>query len=91
MNRNRLLWSDPTVDGVKNRLHRKRRLLPGELGAPRGAAGHLDRARRRLRLGAGGREPETADHGFQSYEGVRLYSASQPVTTIRVWKGTANR
>ena len=30
------------------------------------------------------------NHGFQWYDGVRLYAANQPVTTLRVWKGTAN-
>jgi D-alanyl-D-alanine carboxypeptidase (penicillin-binding protein 5/6) len=31
------------------------------------------------------------NHGFQAYDGVRLYAANHPVTTIRVWKGTANQ
>jgi D-alanyl-D-alanine carboxypeptidase (penicillin-binding protein 5/6) len=31
------------------------------------------------------------NHGFQAYDGVRLYAGREPVTTIRVWKGTANQ
>ena len=90
MNRNRLLWSDPTVDGVKTGFTEnagyclvssarrgERRVISIVLGAASDSA----RAAESQKL---------LNHGFQSYEGVRLYSASQPVTTIRVWKGTAN-
>jgi len=30
------------------------------------------------------------NHGFQFYDGVRLYSGNQPVATLRVFKGAAN-
>ena len=90
-NRNRLLWSDPTVDGVKtgytenagyclvsSARRGERRLISVVLGAASDSA----RAAESQKL---------LNHGFQAYDGVRLYAAREPVTTIRVWKGTANR
>ena len=90
MNRNRLLWSDPTVDGVKtgytenagyclvsSARRGERRVISVVLGAASEAA----RAAESQKL---------LNHGFQAYDGVRVYAANQPVTTIRVWKGTAN-
>src|SRR5262249_44756260 len=90
MNRNRLLWSDPTVDGVKtgytenagyclvsSARRGERRLIAVVLGAASEAA----RAAESQKL---------LNHGFQAYDGVRLYAARQAVTTMRVWKGTAN-
>jgi D-alanyl-D-alanine carboxypeptidase (penicillin-binding protein 5/6) len=91
MNRNRLLWSDPTVDGVKtgytdnagyclvsSARRGERRVISVVLGA----ASESARAAESQKL---------LNHGFQAYDGVRLYAANQPVTTIRVWKGTANQ
>ena len=90
MNRNRLLWTDPTVDGLKtgytenagyclvSSAHRgDRRLISVVLGAASEAA----RAAESQKL---------LNHGFQAYDGVRLYAQNQPVATIRVWKGSLN-
>jgi D-alanyl-D-alanine carboxypeptidase (penicillin-binding protein 5/6) len=90
MNRNRLLWSDPTVDGMKtgytesagyclvtSARRGERRVISVVLGA----ASESARAAESQKL---------LNHGFQAYDGVRVYAANQPVTTIRVWKGTAN-
>jgi D-alanyl-D-alanine carboxypeptidase (penicillin-binding protein 5/6) len=90
MNRNRLLWTDPTVDGMKtgytenagyclvSSAHRgDRRLISVVLGAASEAA----RAAESQKL---------LNHGFQAYDGVRLYPRNQPVATIRVWKGSLN-
>ncbi len=90
MNRNRLLWTDPTVDGMKtgytenagyclvSSAHRgDRRLISVVLGAASEAA----RAAESQKL---------LNHGFQAYDGVRLYARNQPVATIRVWKGSLN-
>jgi D-alanyl-D-alanine carboxypeptidase (penicillin-binding protein 5/6) len=90
MNRNRLLWSDPTVDGVKtgytenagyclvsSARRGERRVVSVVLGAASEAA----RAAESQKL---------LNHAFQAYDGVRLYAGNQPLTTIRVWKGTAN-
>ena len=89
-NRNRLLWTDPTVDGVKtghtenagyclisSARRGERRLISVVLGAASEAA----RASESQKL---------LNYGFQFYEGVRLYVKEQPVTTLRVWKGSTN-
>ncbi|MCC7484174.1 MAG: D-alanyl-D-alanine carboxypeptidase [Burkholderiales bacterium] len=89
-NRNRLLWSDPTVDGVKTGYTENagyclvssarrggRRLVAVVLGAASDAA----RAAESQKL---------LNHGFQAYDGVRLYAGGDVVTTIRVWKGAGN-
>jgi D-alanyl-D-alanine carboxypeptidase (penicillin-binding protein 5/6) len=90
-NRNRLLWSDPTVDGVKtgytenagyclvsSARRGERRVISVVLGAASEAA----RATESQKL---------LNHGFQAYDGVRLYAGSQEVTSLRVWKGSANQ
>ena len=90
VNRNRLLWSDPTVDGLKtgytenagyclvsSARRGERRMVSVVLGATSESA----RAAESQKL---------LNHGFQAYDGVRLYGADQAVTTIRVWKGTVN-
>lgn len=88
-NRNRLLWRDPSVDGVKTGLTE--------------AAGHClvasaKRGERRLVsvvLGASsdaGRAAESQkllNFGFQFYETVRLYEKGKPVEQLQVWKGSA--
>ncbi|HKA46039.1 MAG TPA: D-alanyl-D-alanine carboxypeptidase family protein [Burkholderiales bacterium] len=89
-NRNRLLWTDPTVDGMKtgytenagyclitSARRGERRLISVVLGA----GSEATRATESQKL---------LNHGFQSYDGVRLYAKNQPVTTLRVWKGSAN-
>ena len=86
-NRNRLLWLDPTVDGVKtghtdaagyclisSALRGPRRLLSVVLGTNSDAT----RASESLKL---------LNWGFQFYDAVQLYAKAQPVTTLRVWKG----
>lgn len=89
-NRNRLLWTDPTVDGVKtgytenagyclitSARRGERRLISVVLGAASEAA----RAAESQKL---------LNFGFRSYDGVRLYSKHQPVATLQVFKGSAN-
>ena len=89
-NRNRLLWSDPSVDGMKTghtqaagycliaSAHRdNRRLLAVVLGAPSDTL----RATETQRL---------LNYGFQSFDSVQLYAANQPVTTLKVWQGKQN-
>jgi D-alanyl-D-alanine carboxypeptidase (penicillin-binding protein 5/6) len=90
-NRNRLLWSDPTVDGMKTGYTENagyclvtsarrgdRRLLSVVLGA----AGDAARAVESQKL---------LNYGFQSWDGLRLYAAGQAVATLPVYKGDANR
>jgi serine-type D-Ala-D-Ala carboxypeptidase (penicillin-binding protein 5/6) len=89
-NRNRLLWTDPTVDGVKtghteaagyclisSARRGERRLISVVFGAASEAA----RAAESQKL---------LNFGFQAYDGVPLYGKNHAVTTLRVWKGTVN-
>lgn len=89
-NRNRLLWRDPTVDGVKtghteaagyclisSAIRDKRRLISVVLGTTSDAA----RAAESQKL---------LNYGYQNFDTVRLYEAQQAATTPRVWKGTLN-
>jgi len=87
-NRNRLLWLDPNVDGVKTGYTESagycliasakrgpRRLLSVVLGASSDSA----RAQESQKL---------LNYGFQFFETVRLYQKGQEVGSLRVWKGT---
>ena len=86
-NRNRLLWMDSSVDGVKtghteaagyclvsSSQREKRRLLSVVLGTKSDAV----RASESLKL---------LNWGFQSYDAVTLFAKDQPVDSLRVWKG----
>ena len=89
MNRNRLLWLDPTVDGMKTGYTE--------------AAGYClvatsKRGPRRLMsilLGSTSESTRTQESqkllnwGFQFFDAVRLYAKGQPVKSIEVWKGSA--
>ena len=88
-NRNRLLWVDPSVDGVKtghteaagycliaSSRRGGRRLLTVLLGSTSEAT----RAQDSLRL---------LNWGYQFYDGIKLHSAGTPVKQIDVWKGAA--
>jgi serine-type D-Ala-D-Ala carboxypeptidase (penicillin-binding protein 5/6) len=89
-NRNRLLWTDPTVDGVKtghtdaagwcliaSAKHGERRVLAVVLGADSDAA----RASEAQKL---------LNWGFQAFDTVQLYQSGKTIATLRVWKGTRN-
>jgi len=89
-NRNRLLWLDPTVDGVKtghteaagyclisSSKRGPRRLLSIVLGTQSDAA----RASESLKL---------LNWGFLSYDAVVVYAKNKPVSQLRVWKGAAH-
>jgi D-alanyl-D-alanine carboxypeptidase (penicillin-binding protein 5/6) len=87
-NRNRLLTTDPYVDGVKtgytdsagwcliaSAKRGERRLLSVVLGA----ASDADRASENQKL---------LNWGYQAFDVVQLYPASQPVSKLPVWKGS---
>jgi D-alanyl-D-alanine carboxypeptidase (penicillin-binding protein 5/6) len=89
-NRNRLLWLDPTVDGIKTGYTESagyclitsarrgpRRLLSVVLGA----SSESMRATESQKL---------LNYGFQFYDTVKLYDRNQSVSTVRVWKGGSN-
>ena len=89
-NRNRLLWTDPTVDGMKTGYTE---------GAGYCLISSAKRGERRLvsvLLGAGSEALRAAEsqkllnHGFQTSDSVRLYPGNQPVATLQVFKGAAN-
>jgi D-alanyl-D-alanine carboxypeptidase (penicillin-binding protein 5/6) len=86
-NRNRLLWRDPTVDGIKtghtedsgyhlsaSAVRDGRRLISVVMGMD----GEAARAEASLAL---------LNFGFRFYETVNALAAQAPVTTIRAWKG----
>ena len=90
-NRNRLLWLDPTVDGVKtgyteaagyclisSSKRGPRRVLAVLLGSTSEAA----RAQESQKL---------LNWGFQAFDAVRLYGANEAVKEIEVWKGAADK
>ena len=87
-NRNRLLWLDPNVDGMKTGFtdnagycliasakRGSRRLLSVVLGT----ASDSMRAQESQKI---------LNFGFQFYDSVRLYEKGQTVSTIKVWKGS---
>ena len=89
-NRNRLLWLDPQVDGVKtghtegagycliaSAKRGARRLLAVVLGTASDAV----RAQEAQKL---------LNYGFQAYDGVKLYELNQTVSQLRVFKGAQN-
>ena len=86
-NRNRLLYIDPTVDGLKtghteaagyclvsSAKRGSRRLLSVVLGA----ASDSTRAQESLKL---------LNFGFQFYDAVQLYAKNEAVSSLKVWKG----
>lgn len=90
-NRNRLLWLDPNVDGVKtgyteaagycliaSARRGPRRLLSVVLGA----ASDSVRAQESLKL---------LNFGFQFFDTVRLYEKGRAINALPVWKGSESR
>ena len=89
-NRNRLLWLDPSVDGMKTGFTENagycliasarrgpRRMLSVVLGAASDAA----RAQEAQKL---------LNFGFQLYDGVRVYEKNATVNMLKVWKGSSS-
>jgi serine-type D-Ala-D-Ala carboxypeptidase (penicillin-binding protein 5/6) len=89
-NRNRLLWTDPTVDGMKtghteaagyclisSAKRGQRRLIAVVLGATSEASRAIE-------------SQKLLNYGFQFYDTVRLYQKNQAVATLQVWKGGSN-
>jgi D-alanyl-D-alanine carboxypeptidase (penicillin-binding protein 5/6) len=89
-NRNRLLWSDPYVDGMKtgntdaagycliaSAKRGPRRLLSVVLGAGSDATRAIE-------------SQKLLNYGFQFYDTVQMYQNGQTINTLRVWKGAAD-
>ena len=90
-NRNRLLWRNSQVDGIKtghtneagfclvsSALHDNMRLLAVVLGSPNDTA-RADDSERLL------------NYGFRFFQTHELYKANQPITEINVYKGTVDK
>lgn len=86
-NRNRLLWLDPNVDGLKtgytkaagyclvtSARRNERRLISVVLGTTSDKVRTMESQR-------------LLNYGFQFYDTVHLYRKKQEVTTIQLWKG----
>jgi D-alanyl-D-alanine carboxypeptidase (penicillin-binding protein 5/6) len=89
-NRNRLLWVDPAVDGMKTGYTENAGycLVASARRGPRrlvsvvlGASSESVRATESQKL---------LNYGFQFYDTVRVYEKNQPVASVRLWKGAAN-
>jgi serine-type D-Ala-D-Ala carboxypeptidase (penicillin-binding protein 5/6) len=89
-NRNRLLWIDPSVDGMKtghteiagfclvaSARRGERRLISVLIGASSDSM----RATESQKL---------LNYGFQHFDAVRLYRKDQAVANVRVWKGSGS-
>ena len=89
-NRNRLLWTDQYVDGMKTGFtdnagyclvatakRGPRRMLSVVLGTASDSARAIE-------------SQKLLNFGFQFYDTPRLYEKNQMVSTLPVWKGTAN-
>jgi len=94
-NRNRLLWLDPTVDGLKTGHTEsggyslistaKRSSTAGErrmLSVVIGTASDQMRAQESLKL---------LNWGFQNFDTVKLYDKGQAIATPDVWKGSKSQ
>lgn len=90
-NRNRLLWMDPNVDGMKtghaesagfclvaSAKRNKRRLISVLLGATSDSLRSTE-------------SQKLLNYGFQYFDTVRLYQKNQMATSLRLWKGTENK
>lgn len=89
-NRNRLLWLDPNVDGMKtghtesagyclisSAKRDNTRRISVVLGAPNDAA----RATESQKL---------LNYSFQFFDSTQVYKKGQPVNSLKVWKGSEN-
>lgn len=89
-NRNRLLWLDPSVDGLKtghtstagyclvaSAQRQKMRLISVVLGA------HSDAERNAA-------SQQLLNYGFRFFHTVKLFNPKQQITTLRTWKGAKN-
>jgi D-alanyl-D-alanine carboxypeptidase (penicillin-binding protein 5/6) len=94
-NRNRLLWLDPTVDGMKTGhtaaagycliASAKRPIAGGDrrlISVVLGTNSDQTRAQESQKL---------LNWGFQNFDTVKLYAKGQAVDTPDIWKGTQNK
>ncbi|WP_338768120.1 D-alanyl-D-alanine carboxypeptidase family protein [Massilia sp. METH4] len=93
-NRNRLLWLDPTVDGMKTG-HTESAGYCMVASAKR-PSGNVERRLISVVMGTNSDATRTAESqkllnwGFQNFDTVKLYSKGQAVDTPQIWKGAKN-
>jgi D-alanyl-D-alanine carboxypeptidase (penicillin-binding protein 5/6) len=94
-NRNRLLWMDPTVDGMKtghtsgggySLISTARRPVPG--GERRLISVVIGTASDAVRIQE---SQKLLNWGFQNFDAVKLFAKGQAVATPAIWKGTQNQ
>ena len=90
-NRNRLLWLDPNVDGVKTGQTEGAGyclIASAKRGARRLLSVVLGTASAALRVQE---SQKLLNYGFQHYDGVRLYQKDEAISTLHVWKGSNSK
>ncbi len=91
-NRNRLLWLDPTVDGMKT--GHTEAAGYGMIASAKRPSGNLQRRLISVVLGTNSDQTRTQESqkllnwGFQNFETVKLYAKGQAIQTPEVWKGS---
>jgi D-alanyl-D-alanine carboxypeptidase (penicillin-binding protein 5/6) len=94
-NRNRLLWSDPSVDGMKTgHTNASGYSMIASAKRPNGTS-----QRRLLSVLSGATSDQLRaqesqkllNWGFQNFDSVKLYSKGQAIATPEVWKGAQNQ
>nr|WP_315400887.1 D-alanyl-D-alanine carboxypeptidase family protein [uncultured Duganella sp.] len=93
-NRNRLLWLDPTVDGMKTgHTEAAGYCMIASARRPNGAS---ERRLISVVLGTNSDNTRTQESqkllnwGFQNFDTVKLYSKGQAIATPEIWKGSQN-
>jgi D-alanyl-D-alanine carboxypeptidase (penicillin-binding protein 5/6) len=97
-NRNRLLWSDPTVDGMKTgQLESAGWSIVATAGRPRGTGdAAFERRLIAVVLGAPSDAVRAQDalrllnYGYAAFDTLRLYRAGEVLARADVWKGETN-
>jgi len=91
-NRNRLLWLDPTVDGMKTgHTEAAGFCMIASAHRPNGAS---ERRLIAVVLGTSSDQARTQESqkllnwGFQNFDTVKLYSKGQAIATPEIWKGS---
>ncbi|MBC7415115.1 MAG: D-alanyl-D-alanine carboxypeptidase [Herminiimonas sp.] len=94
-NRNRLLWLDPTVDGMKTgHTEGAGFCMIASAHRPNGSG---ERRLISVVIGTSSDQARTAESqkllnwGFQNFETVKLYAKGQAIDTPQVWKGSQNQ
>lgn len=95
-NRNRLLWLDPTVDGLKTgHTDAAGFCMIASAKRPNGKSG--DRRLIAVVLGTASDQARSQESqkllnwGFQNFDTVKLYAKGDAVATEEVWKGSTNQ